>query len=114
MKERSRLLRNRKPFRIWRKIRVRRAGRSIARTLRTAGAHSRFSRRKFLHQTAGSSLLLSLAPHLLEGQTGNVKRETLFFNLSRPAGFARDAAGNPAPYFLTVGGRDYRLQPVSE
>ncbi len=105
---------NRRSFRTRRKIRVRRDNRSIARTLRAARAHSRFSRRKFLHQTAGSSLLLSLAPHLLEGQAGSIERQTLFFNLSRPEGLAQDSAGQPAPYFITVGGRHHRLQPVSE
>ncbi|MBV8867126.1 MAG: hypothetical protein JO210_17145 [Acidobacteriaceae bacterium] len=105
---------NRKHFRTGRKITLRRDRRTIARTLKIARAHSRFSRRKFLHQTAGTSLLLSLAPHLLEGQTGNTEQQTLFFNLSRPEGLARDGAGNPARYFLTVGGRNYPLQPVSE
>lgn len=108
------VLSNRKGVRVVRKIRVRRDGRAIAKTLRTARMHARFSRRRFLHQTAGAGLLLSLASRLAEAQAGTVERRTLFFNFMRPDGLAQDAAGKPAQYFLTVGGQTYQLHPVSQ
>src|SRR3954466_5701155 len=96
-----------------RSVGMRSSRRAIAGRLKTPRARSRFSRRKFLRHTAGAGLLMSVAPQSLPGQAKNVERRSLFFNLSRPHGLALDAAGKPANYFLTVGGRTYRLNPLS-
>src|SRR3954468_17119719 len=96
-----------------RRIGLRGSQGGVARTLRTALLHSRFSRRRFLRDTAGAGLLLGIAPQSVPAQGGHAERRTLFFNFSRPEGLALNAAGQPAHYFVTVGGQTYPLQPVS-
>ncbi len=86
-----------------RALRARRRSQAVAKTLKTARSRSRSSR-----------LLLSLSPQLSKPQTANTERRTVFFNFSHPQGLFQDESDRPRRYFFNVGGRSYRLTPVSE
>jgi hypothetical protein len=96
-----------------RSIGSRRTARS--RNLKTLRSRSRFSRRKFLGQTAGTGLLLRLAPNLGKAQSEGVNApRTLFFNLAREQSLAGEESYARQRHFFNIGGQSYTLKQVTQ
>ncbi len=85
------------------------------RNLKSLRSRSRFSRRKFLGQTAGTGLLLGLAPKLGKAQSEEAKTpRTLFFNLAREQNLAGEEAYARQRHFFNIGGHSYTLKQVKQ
>ena len=101
-----------KRFRTVRRVKVRPNNRAIARTLRRACSQALLAAQVSPSDRRGRFGALSCSSPY---GGANRKRRTLNCVLQPVAsgGFGARCCGQPAPYYLTVGGQTYTLQPVS-